>query len=149
MGLERSFKSYFFFFKLRPPFLALSEERPRLHSWPSISNHIPLWSRTSFEAICSYVLLDAFPLDFRKQLLIAPHKVWVDEALVTKGAFFFVEVIHVELSDEGSDVLVLKELRKDLILELIQFLNQKAFTFRRPCNDRVIFLIIYDLVGLD
>ena len=48
---------------------------------------------------------------------------------------FLVEIVHVELSDKGSEIVVLEVSRKDLLAEFRRFFDNKSCAFRIPVND--------------
>ena len=47
---------------------------------------------------------------------------------------YFIEAVHVELSDEGGEVVMLEVLGEYNISEAIDILNIKGFASRNPIN---------------
>lgn len=60
----------------------------------------------------------------------------------------FVEVVHVELADEGGEFFVFEVLREDLIFEELFVFDYEAAAVVSPLDDVTVALILKDLVGL-
>ncbi len=52
------------------------------------------------------------------------------------------EVIHIKLPDERGEIVVLKESREDGLAEFVLFLDDKCLTIGRPCDDRIVLLVL-------
>jgi len=59
----------------------------------------------------------------------------------------FVEIVHVELSDKRSEVIVLEIGRKDFLAELRRLFDDKSCAFRIPVNNIREFPFFEDIVG--
>lgn len=59
-----------------------------------------------------------------------------------------VEVVHVELPDEGGELLVLEVLGQDLVFEEVLVLHDEAVPVVRPLNYVAVLLLLQYPVGL-
>lgn len=74
----------------------------------------------------------------------------LEDLIVGPASFRLVEVVHVELSDERREVVVLEVLRQDLLAEGVRILYCEAVTIGLgPRHDVVLRLVVDDLVQLD
>lgn len=88
----------------------------------------------------------ALALNLWQEVLFAFQKVRMFEnLLVASFDFGLVKVVHVELADEGGEVVVLKVLWQDLITELLRLLYHEAVTFFCPSDNVLSQRIVHDL----
>ena len=72
------------------------------------------------------------------------------EHLVIAALFLeLVEIIHIQLSNEGRKVVMFEILWQNLIAEQIRLFYLKAITSWSPANDLVKLLAVHDLVYLN
>ena len=77
----------------------------------------------------------ALSLDLRQKIFPDLHKVRVLEYLLVAALDFgLVEVVHVELADEGREVVMLEVLWQDLVAELLGLLDHEAVTLPGPSH---------------
>lgn len=93
----------------------------------------------------------ALALDLREQVPLAAKEEGVLEDLVVRALRLgLVEVVHVQLADEGREVAVLEVLRQDLLAEGARVLDIETVTLGlRPRDDVVADFVVDDLVELD
>jgi len=77
-------------------------------------------------------------------MLLVPHEFGVLKYICICFTAYFLEVIHVQLSDEGCEFVMLEILRQDFIGEFNDILDFKRFTIVRPRYEfKVIFITYY------
>ena len=59
------------------------------------------------------------------------------EALLVRAISCFVEIVHVQLTDEATEVIVLEVFWKDLVRELVYLLNYETIALGVPGNNIV------------
>jgi hypothetical protein len=88
------------------------------------------------------------PFDVLKQVFTSLHKETVLETLVIGSIPRFVEVIHIQLSDETREVVMFEVLGKNFVRKHIHLLNNESISFLIPTNDIISCWIIYNIVSL-
>jgi hypothetical protein len=63
---------------------------------------------------------------------MASAEVFVAEAVLVGVVACLVEVVHVQLADEGAEVVVLEELGQDRLRKLVDLLHNKAVALLVP-----------------
>lgn len=64
------------------------------------------------------------------------------EAVLVRVVAGLVEVVHVQLSHERGEIVVLEEFWKDLLCEFIRLANYEAVARLVPADNRVILWIL-------
>lgn len=54
------------------------------------------------------------------------------EGVFVVGSLGLVEIVHVQLSDKGSEVVVLEKSGQNCLRKLVKFLDNKGFSICRP-----------------
>jgi len=76
-------------------------------------------------------------------LLLISFEVGVLEAMLILFISGLVEIVHVQLSYKGREVIVLEKLRKYLISEFVWLLNNKSISIFIPTYNAFILRILY------
>lgn len=93
------------------------------------------------------VLRIALALDLvEKMSLFSEEEDVLEDQRVSIFHFGLVEVVHVQLSDEAAEVVVLEELRQHYVAKLLLVVDDKGFTIRRPRYRCIGSLTIHNLI---
>jgi hypothetical protein len=78
----------------------------------------------------------ALSLDLRQQIPLVSDEKWVLKNLISAAFFLeFVKIVHVELANEGREVIVLEILWQNLVTEQIGLFNLESFSGWGPTHD--------------
>jgi hypothetical protein len=86
--------------------------------------------------------------DFLKKVLLASLEELVVVNVVNVLSSALVEVVHVELTDKGSQVVVLEVHGKNLLAEVGGLFDDQGSAFWVPVDDVRVLALIEDVVGL-
>ena len=65
------------------------------------------------------------------------------EAMFIIRSLSFMEVIHIQLSDKGREVVVFEEPWENGLRELVLLLDNEGFSVGGPCDDGIIFFVLF------
>lgn len=93
----------------------------------------------------------ALSLNLWQQLPLVLEEKWVLEHLVAGPLpLRFMKVIHIQLTDEGREVIVLKVLGQYLVAELVWLLYHESIAiWLNPAYDGISLLVIHDFIELN
>ena len=87
------------------------------------------------DGFLNVVTVMALSFDFLKEVLFASLEKIMGINVVDILSSFLVEIVHVELSDKGSEIVVLEVSREDLLAEFRRLFDNESCAFRIPVND--------------
>ena len=88
-------------------------------------------------------------LDGGEEMLLTSDKLGVSKYIFTTlQSALLVEVVHVQLPDEGCEVVVLEVLWQNFFTKLADTVDNEAIAIIKPSDVGLIFLIIEDFVEL-
>jgi hypothetical protein len=93
------------------------------------------------------IVFTIFALDFLEEVFLASLEKFMVVNVVDILSSSFVEIVHVELTDKGSKVVVLEISRKDLLAEFRWLFDNKSIAFRTPVNDFGEFSLFENVIG--
>jgi len=93
------------------------------------------------------VVFAVFALDFLEEVFLASLEKFVIVNMVDILSSSFVEIVHVELTNKGSKVVVLEIGREDLLAEFRRLFDNESVAFRIPVNDFGEFSLFENIVG--
>jgi hypothetical protein len=76
------------------------------------------------------------------RVLFASLEEGMPELVFVIGALCLMEIIHIELSDEGGEVIVLKEAWQNCLRKLIKLLHNEALPVCGPRHNGIVLLVL-------
>ena len=101
-----------------------------------------------FQGFVFFTSVLVFQLSFNqlKKVFSSFLKIWMAKDVSRRVFSRFVEIIHVELSNERMDIAMPEVIWQNIILESIRISDSKFFAGSKPVNDLMILRILDDIL---
>jgi len=83
-----------------------------------------------------------FSSDFSKQYFISFNKERMPKAFLVLSVTWFMKIIHIQLSNKGTKVVVFKIFGQNIFCKSVRIFNNKAVTLLVPKNSVLILSIL-------
>jgi hypothetical protein len=100
-----------------------------------------------FDASFFDVLFVVFTLDFLEEMFLSLLEEFVVINVIDILSSSFVEIVHVELTNKGSKIVMFEIGRKDFLAEFRRLFDNESVAFRVPVNDFGEFSLFENVVG--